>query len=56
MVAHHVSEALRRWEKRIEVLKVDATGDQVGTVRVSVDYKILATNQLQQLSYNVSSR
>lgn len=56
MVAHHVSEALRRWERRIEVLKVDATGDEAGTVKVSVDYKILATSQLQQLSYTVSSR
>lgn len=56
MVAHHVSEALRRWERRIEVLKVDATGDEAGTVKVSVDYKILATSQLQQLNYTVSSR
>ena len=56
MVAHHVAEALRRWERRIEVLKVDATGDQAGTVKVSVDYKILATSQLQQLNYTVSSR
>ena len=56
MVAHHVSEALRRWERRIEVIKVDASGDQAGTVKVSVDYKILATNALAQLNYTVSSR
>jgi phage baseplate assembly protein W len=56
MVAHHVAEALRRWEKRIEVLKVDATGDEAGTVKVAVDYKIIATSQLQQLNYTVASR
>lgn len=52
-IAHHVEDALRRWERRIEVQKVDARVEAAGAVRVSVEYKVLATSQLQMLNYTV---
>lgn len=55
-VAHHVEEALRRWERRIEVQKVDAKVEAQGAIRVNVEYTVLATSALQNLSYTVKSR
>ncbi|GDX78266.1 hypothetical protein LBMAG42_00770 [Deltaproteobacteria bacterium] len=49
IVAHHVEEALTRWERRIQVLKVEAEPDQTGSIRVEVEYKILATDAVQNL-------
>lgn len=49
IVAHHVEEALTRWERRIQVLKVEAEPDQAGSIRVEVEYKILATDAVQNL-------
>lgn len=56
MIAHHVSEALRRWEKRIEVLKVNSESGRDGAVKVVVEYRILATNAVQTLGYTLSNR
>ena len=55
-VAHHVEEALRRWERRIEVRKVDAKVEAQGAIRVNVEYTVLATSALQNLSYTVKGR
>lgn len=49
IVAHHVEEALSRWERRIKVLKVEAEPDPAGSIRVSVEYRILATDSVQSL-------
>lgn len=56
MVAHHVTEALRRWEKRIEVLNVNSEPGHDGSVKVVVEYRVLATNAVQSLAYNISNR
>lgn len=50
IIAHHVHEALTRWEPRIEVVKVEATPGQAGSVRVQVDYRVRATDALQSLA------
>ena len=55
-VAHHVEESLRRWERRIEVRKVDAKVEAQGAIRVNVEYTVLATSALQNLSYTVKGR
>lgn len=56
VIAHHVTEALRRWEKRIEVLKVDSWPEAGGAVRVQVEYKILLTDTVQTLVYALGNR
>jgi hypothetical protein len=56
MVAHHVSEALRRWERRIEVLKVNSEPGNDGSVKVVVEYRVLATNAVSSLAYTISNR
>ena len=56
MVAHHVSEALRRWERRIEVLSVNSEPGYDGSVKVVVEYRVLATNAVQSLGYTISNR
>lgn len=56
MIAHHVEEALRRWEPRIEVVKVDSRGESNGSVRVEVEYKIRLTDAVQTLVYTLSNR
>jgi phage baseplate assembly protein W len=56
MVAHHVTEALRRWEKRIEVLNVNSEPGHDGSVKVVVEYRVLATNAVQTLAYSISNR
>jgi phage baseplate assembly protein W len=55
MIAHHVREALMKWEPRIEVLDVRATPEQSGAVHVDVEYRIRATNQLQVASNAIST-
>ena len=56
MVEHHVSEALRRWERRIEVLKVNSEPGNDGSFKVVVEYRVLATNAVQSLNYTISNR
>ncbi len=56
MVAHHVSEALRRWEKRIEVVSVNSEPGYDGSVKVVVEYRVRATNAVQSLNYTISNR
>lgn len=55
-IAHHVEEALRRWERRIEVQKVDARIETAGEIRVMVEYKVVATAQMMSLAYAVKGR
>lgn len=56
MISHHVGEALGRWEKRIQVLRVDSTPEQSGAVRVEVEYRILATNAVQTVALSLTNR
>lgn len=50
LIAHYVEEALDRWETRITVTEVTASPDPKGTIRVSVQYRIKSTEELQELS------
>jgi len=53
MAEHHVSEALRLWEPRIEVLQVKATasGAQDEELRISIDYRVRTTDNRFNLVY-----
>jgi len=55
LVAHHVEDALRSWEPRIEVKKVTAEPAQNGAINVSVDYIIKATEQAQTFTYALTN-
>lgn len=50
LVAHHVEDALARFEPRIEVDKVDSWPDEAGVLRVMVHYRIKSTQELQELT------
>lgn len=56
MVAHHVKDALEQWEQRIEVVDVQSLPDPGGSVKVTVQYRVRATDALQNLTYSVSNR
>ena len=47
LVAHHVTEALERWEPRISVEGVSASPETTGSIKVSVDYRVAATKSPQ---------
>lgn len=49
LVADHVKSALRRWEPRIEVQKVEAWPDPGGQVRIQVQYVIKSIKSNQEL-------
>ena len=53
MAEHHVDEALRLWEPRIEVLQVKATaaGAQDEELRISIDYRVRTTDSRFNLVY-----
>jgi phage baseplate assembly protein W len=53
LAQHHVSEALIRWEPRIEVLQVEVTaaGSQGEELRISIDYRVLQTDNRFNLVY-----
>ncbi len=53
MAEYHVSEALRLWEPRIEVLRVKATasGAQGEVLRISIDYRVRTTDNRFNLVY-----
>jgi hypothetical protein len=53
MAEHHVSEALRLWEPRIEVLQVKATaaGAHDEELRISIDYRVRTTDNRFNLVY-----
>jgi phage baseplate assembly protein W len=53
--ARHVEEAIRMWERRVEVEKVDARIDVSGAIRVEVVYKITSTGAVERLEHLVSS-
>lgn len=49
LVAHHVQDALERWEPRIEVTNVDAFPDGSGTIRLTVHYRVKSTMTEEEL-------
>jgi len=53
MAEHYVSEALQRWEPRIEVLQVKArtAGAYEEELRISIDYRVRTTDNRFNLVY-----
>ena len=53
MAEYYVREALRRWEPRIEVLRVKATagGEQDEMLSISIDYRVRTTDSRFNLVY-----
>lgn len=49
----HVEEALKKWEPRIELIKVDANADNKDMERllISIEYRIISTNTRHNLVY-----
>ena len=54
--AKFVEMALERWEKRIQVLNVNAGFDPSGAIMVQISYRISATGQVEHLSQLVSNQ
>lgn len=46
-----ISEALDEWEKRIKVLKVSCTSDDITVVMCEISYKVLASNEIESYIY-----
>ena len=55
MAGHYVEEALRRWERRIEVVSTDTTPDPTGAIRVEVVYKVISTGAVERVQHVVSN-
>ena len=53
LLAYHVTDSLRQWEPRIEIISVDATSDpeEPAQVRIDIAYRIKATNDERNLVY-----
>jgi hypothetical protein len=49
----HVEEALKKWEPRIELIKVDANADEqeVNRLNISIEYRIISSNTRYNLVY-----
>ena len=49
----HVEEALKKWEPRIELMKVDANADEkeVNRLNISIEYRIMSSNTRSNLVY-----
>lgn len=54
LVAHYVEDALARWEPRVIVDKVESWPEVDGTVKVMVHYRIKSTQELQELSLQLT--
>lgn len=54
LIAHHVRDALQRWEPRIEVIDVRAEPQQNGSVNVEVEYLVRATNARHMTTHTMS--
>jgi phage baseplate assembly protein W len=55
LAIHHVRQALQRWEKRIVILKLDATRDPEVPERLSImlQYRVRSTQQESQLQFPI---
>lgn len=53
LLAYHVTAALRQWEPRIEIVRVDAAADpkEPAQVRIEIGYRVKATNDERNLVY-----
>jgi len=52
LIEQAVREALERWEPRIELESVEASGEQsTGTVHITVAYRVKSTNDVRNLVF-----
>jgi phage baseplate assembly protein W len=51
LISHYVNEALLAWEPRIDVLAVDISDGETGTLLVNIEYKVKATNSTFNMVY-----
>lgn len=53
LLSYHVSDALRQWEPRIDLISVDAMADpsEPAQVRIEISYKVKQTNDERNLVY-----
>jgi phage baseplate assembly protein W len=53
LAVHYVTQALRRWEPRILLLRVDARRDPYneGLLTVTLEYRVKSTQELNELIY-----
>jgi phage baseplate assembly protein W len=49
----HVEEALKKWEPRIELIKVDANADEKegDRLNISIEYRVISTNTRYNLVF-----
>jgi len=52
LAIHFVRQAVARWEPRVDVVSVDATGDKDDSTRleITLDYRVRATQRVGQIS------
>ncbi len=52
-IEHHVTEALRKWEARIDLLEVNVEQDreELNKLLIKIDYKVLSTNTYANIVY-----
>jgi hypothetical protein len=53
--ARFVTDALTRWEPRIEVMEVNSRPDPSGAIRVELVYRIVSTGAVERMGQVVSS-
>lgn len=53
LIAHYATEALVTWEPRIDVIRVDVSGQEAayGKLIVNIEYKVRATNSIFNMVY-----
>lgn len=56
LAIHYVTQSLRRWEPRIDLLSVDANTnpDDVGLMLISIHYQVKATQELVELAWTLN--
>ena len=55
LAIHYVRQSLKRWEPRIEIVRLDAGVDSAAPsqLTVSLDYRVRGNNQLGQLEFGL---
>lgn len=52
LAMHYVRQAIERWERRVEILRLDATPTrETGTLEIFLEYRVRATQQTERVAY-----
>ena len=56
MAIHYISLALRRWEPRIDIVRLDATANPVRpeVLDIMLEYRVRTTNNVRQLALSMN--